>query len=198
MYIIATVLVAFPALVVGQQQPATASPSGPITPSYQYDMYRNSLPTCFDYRAAFEISKGECNLTTLFNHIRAVYEEQSKENWALKWGCHGGLTRELMTLTGVDDHSKWRAALEGVCEGAFERVAVENIEQDGSQRPGIDLEDYFQGSTVLNYELGMVVPTDTITSVKIHAKMTTSPPPKNRIRGVWRSKTFILKRKPSS
>ena len=37
-----------------------------------------------------------------------------------------------MTLTGVDDHSKWRAALEGVCEGAFERVAVENIEQDGS------------------------------------------------------------------
>ena len=84
MYIIATVLVAFPALVVGQQQPATASPSGPITPSYQYDMYRNSLPTCFDYRAAFEISKGECNLNTLFNHIRAVYEEQSKENWALK------------------------------------------------------------------------------------------------------------------
>ena len=84
MYIIATVMVACPALVLGQQQQATAPPSGPITPSYHYDMYRNSLPTCFDYRAAFEISKGECNLNTLFNHIRAVYEEQSKENWALK------------------------------------------------------------------------------------------------------------------
>ena len=63
-----------------------------------------------------------------------------------------------MTLTGVDDHSKWRAALEGVCEGAFERVAVENIEQNGSwdrfAEASIDVEEYFQGGTVLNNELG--------------------------------------------
>ena len=89
--------------------------------------------------------------------LHFLYANIASLVFGLKWSCHGGLTRELMTLTGVDDHSKWRAALEGVCEGAFERVAVENIENGSWDRfteANIDIEDYFQGKTVLNNELG--------------------------------------------
>ena len=31
----------------------------PITPSYHYDLYRDQLPTCFDYREALDIGKDE-------------------------------------------------------------------------------------------------------------------------------------------
>jgi hypothetical protein len=92
----------------------------PITPSYHYDLYRDQLPTCFDYREALDIGKDELYWHVLFNRIRDAYELQSQEDWALKWSCHGGLTKELMTLTGVENHDEWRPALEVLLHGALE------------------------------------------------------------------------------
>jgi len=135
-----------------------APTAGPITPSYQYDMYRNSLPTCFDYRKAFAVEKGHCNWHVLFNGIREEFERQSREDWALKWHCAGGLTRELMTLMGVDHHDKWIPALEALCTGALETVTSDEIETDASwtliEDTSIDLTQYFNGKTHLNDEYG--------------------------------------------
>jgi hypothetical protein len=91
----------------------------PVTPSYHYDLYRSQLPTCFDYREAFNIGKDELLWWVLFNRIREAFELQSKEDWAKKWGCNGGLTRELMTLTGVESSDDWRPALEELLKGAL-------------------------------------------------------------------------------
>merc|ERR1719491_1909546 len=104
----AAVLMAFAAsttnvnVVVAQEEEEEA----PITPSYHYDMYRNNLPTCFDYRLNIDIGQGKSKrdcAQKLFDNIRDQFETQSKEDWSTKWHCHGGLTRELMTLTSVDD-----------------------------------------------------------------------------------------------
>jgi len=154
---IATVLLVLPATIFAQN--ATEAPTSPITPSYHYDMYRNSLSTCFDYRSALgDIPKGECNWHTLFNRIREEYEIQSKANWALKWHCHGGLTRDLMTLTGVDNHDEWVPALEALCADAIATVTSENIEKDASwniiKDAGVDMREYFAGGTFLNDEYG--------------------------------------------
>lgn len=130
----------------------------PITPSYQVDLERNKLPTCFDYRAAFDIGKDGCRWDKIFHHIRDEYEKQSKEDWALKWSCHGGLTRELMTLTGVDDNKQWIGALEKLCSHATGAVVTDHISKDvdwPELGPGVDnLDQFFAGGTVLNSEYG--------------------------------------------
>jgi len=150
---IAAALLVLPAIAL-----ADDATEPPVTPSYHYDMYRNSLPTCFDYRQAFDIPKGECKWTTLFNNIRDEFERQSKEDWALKWHCHGGLGRELMTLTGVDSHDDWRPALQALCADALQTVTADNIEKDASwaliEDAGVDMSEYFEGGTFLNDEYG--------------------------------------------
>jgi len=150
-------LAVLPAIAFAED--ATEAPTSPITPSYHYDMYRNSLPTCFDYRNALgDIPKGECKWHILFHRVREAFEEQSKEDWALKWHCHGGLTRELMTLTGVDNHDEWQPALEALCADAVATVTVENIEKDASwetmENAGVDMSEYLEGGTFLNDEYG--------------------------------------------
>jgi hypothetical protein len=90
----------------------------PVTPSYHYDLYRSELPTCFDYREAFNIGNDQLQWHVLFHRIREAYEIQSKEDWSLKWDCSGGLTKELMTLTGVESSDQWRPALEELLKGA--------------------------------------------------------------------------------
>jgi len=66
---------------------ATVAPTvkvTPITPSYQYDMFRNNLPTCFDYRLKIDIGNKDCS-RNLFNNIREQFETQSKQDWSQKW-----------------------------------------------------------------------------------------------------------------
>jgi len=127
----------------------------PITPSYQYDMYRNNLPTCFDYRKAIELGMDDCKHWVLFDHIRDAYDAQSKSDWALKWYCHGGLTRELMTLTGREDKDGWKIALDDMCAGALGTVSSEGVEKDIPWPEGVgDLNEFFAGDGILNNELG--------------------------------------------
>jgi len=155
---IATALLVLPAIALADDDASEPPSDAPVTPSYHYDMHRNSLPTCFDYRREFDILKGECKWTTIFNNIRDEYEKQSKEDWALKWYCHGGLTRELMTLTGVDNHDEWLSALEKMCMDSLESVATDEIEKDASwsllEEAGVDMSEYFEGGTFLNDEVG--------------------------------------------
>jgi len=129
----------------------------PITPSYQYDMYRNNLPTCFDYRNKFDIgkatSKRDC-AQKLFDNIRTEFETQSKEDWSAKWACHGGLQRELMTLASVEDSSKWWAGLEDLCVAALASTSSDNVEKDTAWLEGINLDEFMEGEGVLNNELG--------------------------------------------
>jgi len=161
---IATVVLALPTIAFAQE--ATDAPTDvttteatePVTPSYHYDMYRNELPTCFDYRKALDIGRNECTWHFIFHRLREAFEEQSKQDWALKWHCHGGLTRDLMTLTGVESHDQWIPALESMCANALEKVSKDNVEQDASwdriKDANVDLEEYFQGGTFLNEEYG--------------------------------------------
>jgi len=135
--------------------PTDQKPDVPITPSYQYDMYRNNLPTCFDYRKALDVGKKECTWHFLFHRIREAFEEQSKEDWSQKWYCHGGLTRELMTLTGVEDSDDWIPALEDLCAGALGSVSTDTVEKDTPWLlEGIDLDEFFAGKGFLNDEYG--------------------------------------------
>ena len=148
------VLLVLPALLAVAQ----AADETPITPSYVYDMYRNNLPTCFDYRQAFDIGKKECKWQTLWNGIRAAYDEQAKEDWALKWHCHGGVHREVMTLIGVETHDEIAPALEAICAAALGHVAKDEVKHNVNWNPiknaEVDLYDYFEGGTFLNTELG--------------------------------------------
>jgi len=112
-------LLACSPFTLADAEPTNTTDDAPITPAYQYDLYRNQLPTCFDYREAFNVGNDQLNWYTLFVRIREAYELQSQADWAKKWGCNGGLTKELMTLTGVEDFSDWRPALELMLERAL-------------------------------------------------------------------------------
>jgi len=127
----------------------------PITPSYQYDMYRNNLPTCFDYRLKIDIGQGKSKrdcAQKLFNNIKEQFETQSKEDWSQKWACHGGLTRELYTLTSVE--SDWWAGLEDLCAKAVGSTSSDSVEKDVAWLEGINLEEFYEGQGVLNKEHG--------------------------------------------
>jgi len=151
-----------PTVVVAQEEEVEAPPqeeevATPITPSYQYDMYRNNLPTCFDYRLKIDLGQGKSNrdcAQKLFDNIRDTFETQSKEDWSQKWSCHGGLTRELMTLTSVDDSKAWWGGLEDLCAKAVASVASESVEKDTPWLEGIDLDEFYEGQGVLNKEYG--------------------------------------------
>mmetsp|Transcript_35596 Transcript_35596/g.40450 ORF Transcript_35596/g.40450 Transcript_35596/m.40450 type:complete len:518 (-) Transcript_35596:105-1658(-) len=141
----------------GDEAPPQEEEKVPITPSYQYDMFRNNLPTCFDYRLNIDIGQGKSKrdcAQKLFDNIREQFETQSKEDWSAKWHCHGGLTRELMTLTSVDDSKAWWGGLEDLCAKAVASVASESVEKDTPWLEGIDLDEFYEGQGVLNKEYG--------------------------------------------
>jgi len=125
----------------------------PITPSYQYDMFRNNLPTCFDYRLKIDIGNKDCS-RNLFNNIREQFETQSKQDWSQKWYCHGGLGRELLTITGLEDGGNWWGALDDLCSAALGSTSSDNVEKDTPWLDGIDLDLFFDGQGALNNEYG--------------------------------------------
>ena len=137
---------------------ALAEPNGttdaPVTPSYHYDLYRSQLPTCFDYREAFNIGNDQLSWHVLFSRIRDEYELQSKEDWAQKWGCSGGLTKELMTLTGVEDSTEWIPALEEMLKSALDGVSSDLVPKDQPwvEIEGTTLEEFMDGQGILNDE----------------------------------------------
>ena len=90
----------------------------------------------------------------LFINIRDQYETQSKEDWSQKWYCHGGLTRELMTLTSVESSNEWWYGLEDLCSSALGSTSSTDVEKDATWLKGINLDEFMEGQGVLNKEIG--------------------------------------------
>jgi len=68
--------------------------------------------------------------------------------------CHGGLTRELMTLTGIDDAGQWWYGLDNLCKAAKGSTSSDNVEKDTPWVEAIDLDLFFDGQGTLNIQVG--------------------------------------------
>jgi len=119
---------------------------------------RESVITCFDYSEALKIDSKGCNEWYIYRHLRDIYNEQNQLEETPR--CDGGFQMELRRLTNTVETTgrEWLTALKNLCDKAFVNSdALDNVDiVDWSriEEADVDLEEFFQGGTYLNNDIG--------------------------------------------
>lgn len=119
---------------------------------------RESVITCFDYSEALKIDSKGCNEWYIYRHLRDIYNEQNQLEETPR--CDGGFQMELRRLTNTVETTgrEWLTVLKNLCDKAFVNSdALDNVDiVDWSriEEADVDLEEFFQGGTYLNNDIG--------------------------------------------
>lgn len=119
---------------------------------------RESVVTCFDYSEVLDLGQKDCNQWYIYNHLKEIYNEQNQLEETPR--CDGGLTMEIRRLTNTVDTTgyEWWDALRDLCDQAFENTDalndVDTVDWSRIEEADINLEEFFQGGTYLNNEVG--------------------------------------------